>query len=76
MATDPEQNQVLGHKGSEIFLRHYMHKKFRTDVESAYLGMPARQALFKAVGRMSFDCDPRVPQSLTDEQKAEVRRDP
>ncbi|KAL9083196.1 MAG: hypothetical protein Q9159_005918 [Coniocarpon cinnabarinum] len=75
-ATDAERNQVLGHTRSEIFLRHYIQQQVRADVQSAYLGMPARQALFKAVGRMSLDRDPRVPQSLTDEQKAEVRRDP
>lgn len=74
-ATDAERNQVLGHSRSEIFLRHYIQQQVRADVQSAYIGA-ARQALFRAVGRMSLDRDLRVPQSLTQEQKDEVRRSP
>lgn len=76
VATEAERNQALGHSRSEIFLRYYIQQQVRADVQSAFLGVPARQALFKAVGRMSLDRDPRVPQSLDAAQRADVKRDP
>lgn len=75
VVTEAERNQVLGHSRSEIFLRYYIQEQVRADVQSAFLGVPARQALFKVVGRMSLDRDPRVPQNLNAAQKAEVKRD-
>ncbi|KAL9049391.1 MAG: hypothetical protein Q9162_007245 [Coniocarpon cinnabarinum] len=73
-ATEAERNQAMGHSRSDIFLKYYIQQQVKADVQSAYLGTPARHALFHAVSRMCLDRDARVPQDLDDTQKAEVRQ--
>ncbi|QSS59407.1 hypothetical protein I7I51_08842 [Histoplasma capsulatum] len=73
---DPERNQVLGHSRADIFERYYLSQKVKRDVQSAYLGFPARESVIRAVGMMSLTRDPRVPKELTDEQKAAIEHDP
>ena len=54
-----------------IFLRD-----IKRDVQSAYLGCPARDALIRSVGRMTLTRDPRAPTVLTDAQKWDLEQDP
>ncbi|EDN08104.1 predicted protein [Histoplasma mississippiense (nom. inval.)] len=75
-AVDAERNQVLGHSRADIFERYYLSQKVKRDVQSAYLGCPARESVIRAVGMMSLTRDPRVPKELTDEQKAAIEYDP
>ncbi|OJD25540.1 hypothetical protein ACJ73_03093 [Blastomyces percursus] len=76
VATAAERNQVLGHSRADIFERYYLSQKVKRDVQSAYLGCPARESVIRAVGMMSLTRDPRVPKELTDEQKAVIEHDP
>ncbi|EDN08847.1 hypothetical protein I7I51_00505 [Histoplasma capsulatum] len=76
VATAAERNQVLGHSRADIFERYYLSQKVKRDVQSAYLGCPARESVIRAVGMMSLTRDPRVPKELTDEQKAAIEHDP
>ncbi|QSS61773.1 hypothetical protein I7I51_03950 [Histoplasma capsulatum] len=76
VATAAERNQVLGHSRADIFERYYLSQKVKRDVQSAYLGCPARESVIRAVGMMSLTRDPRVPKELTDEQKAAIEYDP
>ncbi|OJD21124.1 hypothetical protein ACJ73_07535 [Blastomyces percursus] len=76
VATAAERNQVLGHSRADIFERYYISQKVKRDVQSAYLGCPARDSIIRAVGMMSLTRDPRVPKDLTEEQKAAIEEDP
>ncbi|EEQ88960.2 FluG domain-containing protein [Blastomyces dermatitidis ER-3] len=76
IATTSERNQVMGHSRADIFERYYILQKVKWDVQSAYIGCPARESIINAVGRFSLTRDPRVPKELSDEQKAAVERDP
>ena len=53
-----------------------MSQKVKRDVQSAYLGHPARESLICSVGRMTLTRDPRAPKELSDAQKSELERDP
>ncbi|EER43199.1 FluG protein [Histoplasma capsulatum H143] len=76
VATTAERNQVLGHSRADIFERYYLSQKVKHDVQSAYLGHPARESVIRAVGMMSLTWDPRVPKELTNEQKAAIEHNP
>nr|KMM73308.1 hypothetical protein CPAG_09597 [Coccidioides posadasii RMSCC 3488] len=76
VATAAERNQVLGHSRADIFERYYISQKVKWDVQSTYLGCPARDSVIRAVGMMSLTQDPRVPKDLADEQKAAIEQDP
>ena len=53
-----------------------MSQKVKRDVQSAYLGHPARESLICSVGRMTLTRDPRAPKELSDAQKSELEQDP
>ncbi|EEH33963.2 hypothetical protein PAAG_05012 [Paracoccidioides lutzii Pb01] len=67
---------VLGHSRADIFERYYISQKVKRDVESAYLGCPARELVIRAVGMMNLTWDPRVQKDLTDEQKSTIDQHP
>ncbi|KAL2360741.1 hypothetical protein RJZ56_006378 [Blastomyces dermatitidis] len=54
VATTAEWNQVLGHSRADIFERYYMSQKVKRDIQSAYLGCPARASVIRAVGKMKY----------------------
>ncbi|OJD13734.1 hypothetical protein ACJ73_09169 [Blastomyces percursus] len=76
VAAAAERNQVLGHSRANIFERYYISQKVKRDVQSAYLGYPARDSVIRTVGMMSLTRDPSVPKDLTEEQKAAIEQDP
>ncbi|KAH0545274.1 hypothetical protein FGG08_000573 [Glutinoglossum americanum] len=76
VATTAERNQVLGHSRSDIFLRYYISERVKRDVQSAYLGRPARDALIRAVGRMSLARDPHAPNALSPKMLSEIKHHP
>ncbi|EDN08839.1 FluG domain-containing protein [Histoplasma capsulatum] len=76
VATTSERNQVMGHSRADIFERYYISVKVKRDVQSAYLGCPARESIIQAVGRFSLTRDPRAPKELSNEQKDAIERDP
>ncbi|EDN03649.1 hypothetical protein I7I51_05473, partial [Histoplasma capsulatum] len=76
IATTSERNQVMGHSRADIFERYYISVKVKRDVQSAYLGCPARESIIQAVGRFSLTRDPRAPKELSNEQKEAIERDP
>jgi hypothetical protein len=67
---------VLGHSRSDIFLHYYISERVKRDVQSAYLGCPARDALIRAVGRMSLARDPRAPKALSPKLLSEIKHHP
>ncbi|OJD22352.1 hypothetical protein ACJ73_06295 [Blastomyces percursus] len=77
VATTSECNQVMGHSRADIFERYYISVKVKRDVQSAYLGCPARESIIQAVGRFSLTRDPRAPKELSsNEHKEAIERDP
>ncbi|OJD26331.1 hypothetical protein ACJ73_02290 [Blastomyces percursus] len=76
VATTSERNQVMGHSRADIFERFYISVKVKRDVQSAYLGCPARESIIQVVGRFSLTRDPRAPKELSNEQKEAIERDP
>ncbi|OJD27699.1 hypothetical protein ACJ73_00909 [Blastomyces percursus] len=76
VATASERNQIMGHSRADIFERYYISMKVKRDVQSAYLGCPARESIIQAVGRFSLTRDPRAPKELSNEQKDAIERDP
>ncbi|KMP09339.1 hypothetical protein CIHG_06231 [Coccidioides immitis H538.4] len=61
VATTSERNQIMGHSRADIFERYYISVKVKRDVQSAYVGCPAKEAIIQAVGRFSLTHDPRAP---------------
>ncbi|KAK2732633.1 hypothetical protein FQN57_002594 [Myotisia sp. PD_48] len=45
VATTSEHNQVMGHSRAEIFEQYYISQKAKRDVQSAYIGCPARESV-------------------------------
>ncbi|OJD24587.1 hypothetical protein ACJ73_04052 [Blastomyces percursus] len=76
VSTTSECNQVMGHSRADIFERYYISVKVKRDVQSAYLGFPARESIIQAVGRFSLTRDPRAPKELSNERKEAIERDP
>ncbi|OJD21830.1 hypothetical protein ACJ73_06825 [Blastomyces percursus] len=50
--------------------------KVKRDVQSAYLGCPARESIIQAIGRFSLTRDHRAPKEFRNEQKDAIERDP
>ena len=66
----------MGHSRADIFERYYISIKVKRDVQSAYLGCPARESIIQAVGRFSLTRDPRAPKELSNEQKDAIEQNP
>ncbi|ODH47577.1 hypothetical protein GX48_06317 [Paracoccidioides brasiliensis] len=60
VATAAERDQVLGHSRADIFERYYISQKVKRDVESAYLGCPARESGHPCCGNDELDRGPKV----------------
>ena len=58
------RSQVLGHSRADIYERYYQSQKVMADVQSAYLGTPAREALIRSLGTMSLTRDHNAPKEL------------
>ncbi|EEH22257.2 hypothetical protein PABG_04468 [Paracoccidioides brasiliensis Pb03] len=59
VATAAEREQVLGHSRADIFERYYISQKVKRDVESAYLGCPARESGHPCCGNDELDRGPK-----------------
>ncbi|EEH48781.2 uncharacterized protein PADG_04860 [Paracoccidioides brasiliensis Pb18] len=59
VATAAERDQVLGHSRADIFERYYISQKVKRDVESAYLGCPARESGHPCCGNDELDRGPK-----------------
>ena len=65
----------MGHQNSQTF-QYYLNERVNFDVQAAFLGTPAKQALVTALGSMSRSLDRRAPTKLSPEQRAMLRNDP
>ena len=74
--TTAQRNQALGQSRADIFERYYISRKVNVDIQSAYLGTAPRSDLLMAIGWMSFSSNPRVPKSLSEEQKRQANNAP
>src|SRR5271156_3059982 len=54
----------MNHRDAGIF-QAYINERVQCDVQAAFLGRPSADALFKSLGHMSRDIDPRAPTQLT-----------
>lgn len=75
VATQAQLQQVMGHRDAGI-LQAYFNERIQCDVQAAFLGRPSAKALFKAMGHMSRDVDPRAPSSLTDVEYDQIKTHP
>lgn len=55
----------MGHRDAGVF-QAYLNERVSCDVQAAFLGRPSADVLFKSVGHMNRDVDPRAPICLTD----------
>jgi hypothetical protein len=76
VATTSIRSKVLGHSRADIYERYYQSQKVLEDVDSAYLGTPAREALIRTLGTMSLTRDPNAPKELNQEQLDTIEQDP
>ncbi|OAX85254.1 hypothetical protein ACJ72_00376 [Emergomyces africanus] len=76
VATTSERNQVMDHSRADIFKRYYISVKVKRDVQSTYLGYPARESIIETVERFSLTRNPRAPKKLSNEHKKTIERDP
>lgn len=70
-----ERDQVMGHANSRTF-EFYLNEQVKLDVQAAFLGLPSRDVLLKAVGYMGLTADPHAPTKLTPEQTQAMTSDP
>lgn len=75
VAPQGQLQQVMGHKDAGIF-QAYINERVQCDVQAAFLGRPSEDALFKSLGHMSRDIDPRAPTQLTGEHINELKQHP
>lgn len=75
VATQGQLQQVMGHKDAGIF-QAYINERVQCDVQAAFLGRPCEQAIFRSLGHMSRDIDPRAPTQLTNEYIDELKQHP
>lgn len=76
LATESEQNHILGHRVSTVFDSWYRDQAVTFDVMSAYCGVPSRSERLQAATGMLAKRDPRYPHKLTAGMKAQVELDP
>lgn len=65
----------MGHKDAGIF-QAYINERVQCDVQAAFLGCPSEQAIFRSLGHMSRDIDPRAPTQLTNAHINELKEHP
>lgn len=76
IATTAERNQIMGHSRADIYEKHYQNRVVNIDIAAAILKTPSRSSLLESVGHIGLDHDPRVPQTLDQEEKDAVLADP
>ena len=54
----------MGHARAGIFDQYYRNNIIQMDTQSAFLGVPSRDALIKLAGHMSLTRDPTAPTSI------------
>jgi hypothetical protein len=74
--SESQQNQILGHTHSEIFLKFYLSRCVVVDVQAAFLGHDSMSNMIKEIGKLCLHWDPNLPKHLTDSQRASAHRHP
>jgi len=60
----------MGHARAGIFDQYYRNNIIQMDTQSAFLGVPSRDALIKLAGHMSLTRDPTAPTSIQVDKSA------
>ena len=60
----------MGHARAGIFDRYYRNHIIQLDTQSAFLGVPSRDAMIKLAGHMSLTRDPAAPTSIQVDRSA------
>jgi hypothetical protein len=70
--SEAQQNLIMKHADSRIFLNHYLPRHVDTDMQNVMNGRQSNKSLMRAVTRMGRWIDTRRPRHLTPGQRASI----
>ncbi|GIZ48168.1 hypothetical protein CKM354_001124100 [Cercospora kikuchii] len=74
--SDSQRNLILQHSSSAVFQHNYLSRYITQDTQAAYRGLEPQTAIIRAASGMSRSIDPCRPQSLNEQQVAQMRKHP
>ncbi|KAI4281520.1 MAG: hypothetical protein L6R38_003624 [Xanthoria sp. 2 TBL-2021] len=74
--SQPQLLQILGHRKIETFQKHYQSTDVVVDVQATFLGSTSKSDMIKEIGKLCLRQDPKLPRSLTMDQKLQARNQP
>ncbi|KAF8442664.1 hypothetical protein BGX38DRAFT_1272127 [Terfezia claveryi] len=72
IATEAQQNQIMGHTHGSVFQKHYISYKIRVDTQAAFLGSKPQME----IGEISRTMDHRSSTELSMDEMTEVEASP